>query len=305
MSNTVTPQIRTDAPTPAPGPSPAPPRRNRVTGERRRVRWWHLALIPLCLVWIYPFLWMVSASFKSQKEMLLGGLSLWPKQWTLDNFSRAWAVGRFGDYTINTLIFSAAVVIIMILVSALAGYALSDKNLPGRKTIVGVIVAMMFIPSGYSIIPTFQLVNAIGLQQGLLGAALAQVGPGLTIPVLLYLGFFSGIPKELNEAAQLDGAGYLRSFFSVMLPLASPVTGTVALMTFIGAWNAFLVPLVFTLGQPNLRTLGVGMYNFFGTDTTDWTGLAAGATISIIPIVIVFLFLQKTFVEGISGAVKS
>jgi raffinose/stachyose/melibiose transport system permease protein len=119
------------------------------------------------------------------------------------------------------------------------------------------------------------------------------------------MGFFNGIPSELREAATLDGAGYLRTFFSVMLPLAQPVTGTVVLMNFIGAWNAFLVPLVFTLGNPELRTLGVGMYNFFGTDTTDWAGLAAGATISVVPIVIVFLFLQKSFVEGVAGAVKS
>lgn len=279
--------------------------RRGTSAAAKRARWWHLILIPLSLVWVYPFLWMVSAAFKSPREMLLGGLHLWPKEFTLDNFVRAWTVGRFGEYTMNTLTFSIAVIVIMVVVSALAGYALSDSKLPGRKVVMGVLVAAMFIPHGYTIIPVFMLVNSIGLQDGLLGAAIAQAAPGLVVPVLLYVGFFAGLPKELREAAVVDGAGYLTTFRAVMLPLASPVTGTVILMNFIGAWNSFFIPLVFTLGRPDLRTLGVGMYNFFGTDTTDWTGLAAGATISTVPIIIVFLFLQRSFVEGIAGAVKS
>ncbi|TDE94227.1 carbohydrate ABC transporter permease [Occultella glacieicola] len=289
------------------GPPPGSPRRgrNRVSGQSRRMRWWHLFLIPFCFIWIYPFLWMVTAAFKTPAEMLLGGIGLWPNEWTLDNFVRAWTTGRFGEYTGNTLTFAIAVVVIQVLVASLAGYALREKTLPGRKIVMGVLVAAMFIPHGYTIIPVFQLVNALGLQDGLLGAAIAQAAPGLVVPVLLYVGFFSGIPNELGEAARVDGAGYLRTFRSVMLPLAKPVTGTVVLMNFIGAWNSFFIPLVFTLGRPELRTLGVGMYNFFGTDTTDWTGLAAGASIAIIPIVIVFLFLQRSFVEGIAGAVKS
>lgn len=287
-----------------PDVSPAQPQSRRRIGRRWRWQLWHLFLIPFCFVWIYPFLWMVFSAFKTPQEMLLGGAGLWPKEWTLDNFVRAWTVGRFGDYTLNTIIFSIVVVVLMVVTSSLAGYALS-RPLPGKKAIIGVMVGAMLIPAGYTIIPVFLLVSALHLQNGLVGAALAQAAPGLVVPVLLYMGFFNGIPSELREAATLDGAGYLRTFFSVMLPLAQPVTGTVVLMNFIGAWNAFLVPLVFTLGNPELRTLGVGMYNFFGTDTTDWAGLAAGATISVVPIVIVFLFLQKSFVEGVAGAVKS
>src|SRR5699024_3478614 len=102
---------------------------------------------------------------------------------------------------------------------------------------MGILVTAMFIPHGYTIIPVFELVNSLGLQNGLLGAAIAQAAPGLVVPVLLYVGFFGGIPQELSEAARVDGAGYLRTFFSVMLPLAKPVTGTVVLMNFITSWN--------------------------------------------------------------------
>lgn len=283
-------------------------RQRPKSGPRFRMKWrwqlWHLLLVPFCLMWIYPFLWMVFSAFKTQREMLLGGAGLWPSEWTLENFIRAWTVGRFGDYTLNTVVFSIIVVLLTVVTSSLAGYALS-RPLPGKKLIVGIMVGAMLVPAGYTIIPVFLLVSSLNLQNGLAGAGIAQAAPGLVVPVLLYMGFFSGIPKELREAATIDGAGYLRTFFSVMLPLAKPVTGTVVLMNFVGAWNAFLVPLVFTLGNPELRTLGVGMYNFFGTDTTDWAGLAAGATISVVPIVIVFLFLQKSFVEGVAGAVKS
>jgi ABC-type glycerol-3-phosphate transport system permease component len=285
--------------------SPRPARRGARWWARHRVHLWHLLLIPLCLLWVYPFIWVVSASFKSQREMLLGGLSLIPSKPTLENFARAWNVARFGEYTINTITFSVAVVILVLLVSSTAGYALGRGNVPGRKVIVGVLVATMFIPHGYTIIPVFDLINSLGLSKGLIGAVLAQAGPTHVIQILLFMGYFAGIPQELEDAARIDGAGFLRTFWWVMLPLSRPVLGSVTLFVFISAWNAFFVPLIFTLGDTRLRTLGVGMYSFYGQYTTDWTGLAAGAFISLIPIIIVFICLQKTFVEGLAGAVKS
>lgn len=296
---------RSNETTPSPEvPAPAVAKR-RLGRPRWRFHLWHLLLIPLAFAWVYPFLWMVSTGFKTQNDMYRNGASLIPEEFTLDNFVRAWTVGRFGEYTLNTVIFSVTVVVLVVLVAAPAGWALSRPDLRGRKVLLGLLVVTMFIPSGYTIIPTFVLVNWLGLGNGLLGAALAQAGPSIVVPVLLYVGFFSQVPKELTEAAQVDGAGYFRTFFSVVLPLAKPVTGTVVLMNFVFAWNAFFVPLIFTLGNPALRTLGVGMYGFFGTNTSDWTGLAAAATISVLPVVVVFLFLQRYFVEGIAGAIKS
>lgn len=270
-----------------------------------RVKLWHLFLIPFVIVWIYPFVWMVSSALKSQREMLLGGLSIIPEEFTLDNFTRAWDVANFGAYTLNTVVFSAAVVAVVLLVSSTAGYALGRGKMPGKRFVVGALIATMFIPHGYTIIPVFKLVDTLGLNNGLIGAVLAAAGPAHVVQILLFMGYFAGMPQELEDAARMDGAGYIRIFARVMLPLAKPIMGTVSLFTFISAWNAFMVPLVFTLGRPDLRTLGVGMYSFFGQYTADWTGLAAGACISLLPIIIVFLFLQRTFVEGMAGAVKS
>jgi raffinose/stachyose/melibiose transport system permease protein len=272
---------------------------------RHRVHTWHLLLVPLSLVWIYPFVWVVSSAFKSQREMLLGGLSIIPEQATVDNFVRAWKTANFGAYTINTVVFSVSVVVVVVLVSATAGYALGRGSMPGKRIIVGLLVATMFIPHGYTIIPVFKLVDTLGLNNGLIGAVLAAAGPAHVVQILLFMGYFGRMPQELEDAARIDGAGFFRIFWRIMLPLAKPVVGTVTLFTFISAWNAFMVPLVFTLGRPELRTLGVGMYSFFGQYTADWTGLAAAACISLVPIVTVFLFLQRTFVEGLAGAVKS
>jgi raffinose/stachyose/melibiose transport system permease protein len=130
-------------------------------------------------------------------------------------------------------------------------------------------------------------------------------GAGHTASILLFAGYFSRIPKELEEAAIIDGAGFVTIFWRVMLPLARPVVATVTLLTFLSAWNNFFIPLVFTFSQPDLRTLSVGMLAFVGQHETDWSGMAAGAMISLIPIVTLFLFLQRYYVEGMAGAIKN
>lgn len=119
------------------------------------------------------------------------------------------------------------------------------------------------------------------------------------------MGYFSRIPKELFESAMVDGAGFLTIFLRVMLPLAMPVTATATLLTFLNTWNAFFLPLVFTFSRPDLRTVSVGMLAFSGEYSTDWSGMAAGAVISLAPVVILFFALQRYFVEGIAGAVKN
>jgi ABC-type glycerol-3-phosphate transport system permease component len=303
---TITTDRRPATTPPASVPSPSGRSGNGVAlWFRHRAKLWHVFLLPFCLVWIYPFIWVVSSAFKSQPEMLLGGLSLLPEQPTVDNFVRAWQTANFGAYTVNTIVFSVTVVVIIVAVSSTAGYALGRGRMPGKKIVIGMLIATMFIPHGYTIIPVFKLVDALGLNNGLIGAVLAAAGPAHVIQILLFMGYFAQLPQELEDAARIDGAGFLRTFFQVMLPLSKPIIGTVTLFSFIGAWNAFMVPLVFTLGRTELRTLGVGMYSFFGQYTADWTGLAAAACISLVPIVTVFLLLQRTFVEGIAGAVKS
>jgi ABC-type glycerol-3-phosphate transport system permease component len=264
----------------------------------------HIFLIPLCFFWIYPFLWMLSASFKSQEEMFLSGASLIPDEIITDNYVRAWEGANFAQYTVNTVIVTTATVLIVILVASMAGYALGRGKMPGKRLVVGILIATMFLPKGFTILPIFVLINELGLNNSLAGIILVESGSGNVIAILLFMGYFASIPKELEESAIMDGAGHVRIYWQIMLPLAKPVIGTVAIFNFISTWNSFLVPLVFTLTRPDLRTLGVGIYSFAGEFGTDWAGLAAGSVITILPIIVVFLWLQKYFIEGLAGSVK-
>jgi ABC-type glycerol-3-phosphate transport system permease component len=279
-------------------------RRRRIA---RRAPWWGVVLLltVLAVVWIYPFVWMVSASLKSSLEVFTAGLKIVPQDFAWENYARAWSDAHFGRYMLNTVILTVSTVVIVVVRCALAGYVLGRYRFRGQKVIIGILVATLFVPTGYTIIPIVKLSMELGLLNSLTGMVLALSGAANVSAILIYAGYFRQLPKELEEAATVDGAGFLRTFFQVMLPLSMPVTATVALLTFLATWNAFFLPLVFSFSDPDLRTLSVGMQAFVGENATDWSGMAAAGVISIVPIVALFLFLQRYFVEGIAGAVKS
>ncbi|TDO66557.1 raffinose/stachyose/melibiose transport system permease protein [Kribbella sp. VKM Ac-2571] len=282
----------------------------RTDRQRRllhRLPWWIAALflVGIAVLWIFPFLWMLSASLKDNMEMFAGGLKLWPSKFVWDNYARAWNDAHFGRYLINTVVTTVITVLIVTIRCATAGYVLARYRFRGSKLFLGVLIATLFVPTGYTIIPVVKISMQLHLIDSLGGMILALSGGAYVSAILLYYGYFRQIPRELEEAAVVDGAGFVRIFFSVMLPLAMPVTATVAVLTFITTWNAFFLPLVFTFSRPDLRTVSVGMQAFVGETATDWAGMAAAGVISIVPVVVLFIFLQRYFVEGISGAVKS
>ncbi len=288
----------------------AVPRSHRTTRQRRALRrlpWWLAAtfLVGIAVIWIFPFLWMLSASLKDNMEMFSGGLKLWPDKFVWDNYARAWNDAHFGRYLINTVVVTVFTVVIVTIRCATAGYVLARYRFHGSKVFLGVLVATLFVPTGYTIIPVVKISMQLHLIDSLGGMILALSGGAYVSAILIYYGYFRQIPRELEEAAVVDGAGFFRTFFSVMLPLAMPVTATVAVLTFITTWNAFFLPLVFTFSRPDLRTVSVGMQAFVGETATDWSGMAAAGVISIVPVVVLFIFLQRSFVEGISGAVKA
>ena len=282
-------------------------RRMTAAAVLRRLPWWLAVafLVGVAVLWVFPFLWMVSASLKDNIEVFSAGLSLIPSEFVWENYSRAWKDANFGRYLINTVIVTLWTVVIVTLRSAACGYVLGRYRFRGSKLIMGILLATLFVPTGYTIIPIVQVSLQLGVMNSLTGLILALSGAANVSAILIYAGYFRQLPKELEEAAVVDGAGFLRVFFSIMFPLATPVTATVALLTFLGTWNAFFLPLVFTFGRPELRTVSVGMQAFVGENAVDWSGMAAAGVISILPVVVLFFFLQRFFVEGIAGAVKS
>ncbi|RCK70895.1 carbohydrate ABC transporter permease [Desertihabitans brevis] len=257
-----------------------------------------------CLVWVYPFLWVLSASFKEQGEIFGNGLSLLPETLVWDNYVRAWEQVGFSTYFANSVLITVATVALIVVRSALAGYVLGRCSFPGKKLVIGIFLVTFFLPEGYTIIPITQLTDSLGLLNTHAGVVLGLGAGGHVAATLLYAGYFRSLPGELEESARVDGAGPITIFFRVMLPLAWPVTATVIILQFLTAWNAYLLPLVFTLSQPELRTLAVGMTSFVGEYSTDYTGLAAAAVISLLPVMLVFISMQRHFVDSIAGAVK-
>lgn len=285
------------------GASSAPP------GPRLALKPWrvvlHLSLIALLVLWVYPFIWMLASAFRPSTEVYQEPLRLFSATPTFEHFERAWASANFSRYLLNSVVVTVTTVLLTLFLCATAGFALGRRAFPGRAVLLGLIGATMFLPHGYTIIPVFDLITRMGLNNTLQGVIVALTGTGFILYIFMFTAYFAGLPGELEEAARVDGANVFQLFWMVMLPLAKPIVATVAIFEFMQTWNAFLVPLVLTLTRPDLRVVGVGMYSFFGENQVDWTALAAAASISLLPIIVVFLLFQRYFVEGVAGAIKS
>lgn len=261
-----------------------------------------ILLLGVSFIWLYPFLWPVFSAFKSSKEMYSAGYQLWPQNWTLDNFVRAWDSASFSRYLINSTVYSVASTALAVAVSALAGFSLARYRFPGHRIIGILILAFLFIPTATSILPIFDLIDQIGLLNSMAGVTLALVG-GVGFSTLLFRGFYAALPQDLFDAAALDGAGFLRQF-RLTFPLVKPVIATTAILGFTASWQEYFIPLVFTLGNPDIRTISVGLRAFTQQFSVDLSGFAAGVTLSMLPIIIVFIFFQRYFIDGLAGAIK-
>ena len=265
----------------------------------------YILLAVVAFVWVYPFIWMITASLKTQDEFFASGLSLIPKSLNFENYVRAWNNANFGVYFKNSIIVTVSVVVIVLLATSAAGYVMGRYAFVGKKLIMGIFMASITIPLVFTVIPIYELLKEMGLESNLLGLILAEAGGGHVIFLMLFSSFYGGLPKELEEAATIDESGFMKTYSSIMFPLAKPIMATVVIMQFIWTWNSFLLPLIVTLSKPELRTLAVGLYALRGENVVDWTGIAAGACIAVLPIIIIFVCLQKYFVDGVAGAVKS
>jgi ABC-type glycerol-3-phosphate transport system permease component len=285
---------------------PRPGRRARARFSRRERLWavvMTIVLVPLALAWVYPFVWTLTSSVKSNQE-IFGSVNPFTSVLRIGNYAAAWEQADIGRYFFNTVFVTGFSILIAVTSSALMGYVLGRYRFVGKKVVIAVFALVVFLPEGYTIIPVYDLIERIGLSGSLWGVTLAEAGGVSIISVLLFAGFFGQLPKELEESARVDGAGFLRIFAQVYLPLAKPVTATAVILQFMHSWNDFLLPLVLTLSRPELRTLSVGIYALRDEYFSDWGVMTAASTLALLPIIVLFLFLQRYFVESIAGAVK-
>lgn len=264
----------------------------------------HVALAALGVIYMYPFLWMIASSFKTRGEFFTNGLSLMPQSLKWTNYLEAWTAAKFATYFGNTVLVAVVTTVLVVILTSMAGYALTRSNFPGRMALLGAMLSTMFLPRGYTIIPIFEIIRALNLLNTLWAIILVNTATSMVFNTFLFVGYFTTIPREIEDSARIEGAGFPTLYWRIAIPLAMPMVASVFLLEFIENWNSFFVPLVFTFARPELRTLAVGIYSLVAENSTQWTLLCAAATMSILPTVLLFIFLQRTFVNGVAGAIR-
>jgi len=265
----------------------------------------NVTLLVIGFLDVFPFLWMFGTSFKTNAEYFTQGLSPFPGgAWQFQNYITAWEKANFSQYFVNSVIISAGSTLYILFFGTLAAFAIAVLRPPFEKFLVGTIALLMFLPHGYTIIPLFEIVKLLHLNNSLLGVIVVQSATSITFYTMIIYGFMRTIPKELDEAAVIDGANAWQRYLHVALPLSAPVLSTVGLLRFMGSWNDFFMPLVLTLGNDKLRPLAVGMQAFYSAHSTSWTLVATGASISLVPIILIYIFMQRYFIEAFAGAMK-
>ena len=257
---------------------------------------------------LYPLIYIVFGSFKENAELLRGGTKLLPEKFVLDNYKEAWEKANFARYTLNSVIISLGVMLVTLFATSMSGYVFARKNSRGKELLYSLFVAFMFVNVGsVTLRPLFELAVKLKMNQSLLSVILIAAGTAQTTYIFLVRGFVNTIPKELDEAAMIDGCTFFQIYHMVILPLLKPILATIALLSFRGGWNEYIMPLVFTMSNEKMRplTVGVTMLKNSGDGTAAWNLMFAGATISIVPIVVIYIFSSKHFMSGMTaGAVK-
>ncbi|MDX6261677.1 MAG: multiple sugar transport system permease protein [Kribbellaceae bacterium] len=246
---------------------------------------------------LVPVVMMVLVAFQSDAESMAAQPSFWPSSWHPENLKRAFELVPLGRYLLNTIIFAAGTTLLETVTAALAAYAFARLKFPGRTWLFGIYLATLMIPSQVTLIPQFILVAKL---HGI------DTWPGMILPhaftalgVFLLRQFFLGIPRDYEEAARLDGANRWQAFTRVIVPLAVPAIATLAVFKFIGQWNNLLWPLVIS-NSDSTRTAAVGLQVFQDTNGTQWNLLLMAATITTVPLIVLFFLTQRWFVKGIT-----
>lgn len=251
-----------------------------------------------------PVLWMVSTSLKDRTELFSDPPLLWPESPSFAAFRSVFTDYPFADYITNSLIVVLTATAISLVFSTLAGYGLSRFRFSGRGAFLGFLLLSQMFPSVMLVIPYFKIMKTAGLLDSRLGLIVTYIS--FTIPFCTWMmyGYFKSIPRDLDEAASIDGCGPARTFFTVILPLALPGMVATAVYAFITGWNEYLFALILTNSETQ-KTLPVGIGQLIGQYKVEWNELMAASIYSTIPLMLFFLFLQRYLISSLTaGAVK-
>lgn len=260
-------------------------------------------LILFALYVLVPFFWVVSTALKSQIEIAQDPLGP-PPTWRWENIVQAWKLGHFGRSFLNSVIVTVPIVLLVVSLSCLAGYGLARLKMPGRNFIFYFFLLGLMVPFTGIMIPLFYILRDIGVLGTYWAMILPQTAISLPFGIFFMRAFFSGLPSDLADAAKIDGCNDFGVFGRVMLPLAGPAVAALVVFNFMGAWNAFLLPLIY-MQTESLRPMMVGMMFFTTRYGVDYSMSMAGTLIIMLPIMVVYVIFQRQFIQGLTaGAVK-
>lgn len=263
-----------------------------------------LVLAIAAAVTLFPFYWMLNTSLKPPHEVFLSPPAFASENWTLAAYDTLLRVRPFGRYFLNSLIVSAGSTLLSVVLAALAAYGFTRFHIRGAGVLIVFLLFTKMLPETLLIIPYFRLMSELGLLNTHLALILAYSSFALPFSVWMLIGFFRSIPREIDEAAIVDGASRLAAFFRVILPLARPGLVAVALFTFLISWNAYVWALVLTT-DPGMFVLSVGIANMVGEYRVQWNELMAAAMIAAAPVMVLYALLERHLVSAITaGAVK-
>ncbi|MED4918481.1 carbohydrate ABC transporter permease [Geobacillus thermodenitrificans] len=258
----------------------------------------YVVLVMYAIITLIPFLWALSSSFKTLEEIVSGTMSFVPKQFTLDNYKQIFVEqDLFPRWLLNSVIIAVAVTILNLLFNSMAGYALARLQFPGRKPLFLIILAVLMIPAQVTMIPNYLILK----QLGWLNSYQGMIVPTMINATFIFMmrQFFINFPKELEEAAELDGLGRFGIFFRIVLPLARPALAAQAIFVFMGSWNDFMRPLII-LSDPQLFALPLGLNSFKGQYISYWNYIMAASMVFTLPVLVIYAFFNRYFIKGIS-----
>jgi multiple sugar transport system permease protein len=275
---------------------------SRTPAELGRKALVYALLIVISLLFFVPFIWTVATSFKTLPETAV--FNLIPSEWTTSAWHSVWVDYDFPTYVKNSFFLAIVITLANVFLAGLGGYAFARLRFPGRELLFVLVLGTLMIPDQLRLIPVFVMLTDWRLIGNFSGYILINL---VTATNLFFMRqYFSTIPRDFEEAAKLDGAGYFKTFWRVMLPLALPGLAAITILQFQGTWNDFFWPLIlFGQGNPAHYTVQLGLAEFSLTYQTQWPELAVGSIIAILPILIVFLVFQRYFISGVvSSGVK-
>ena len=264
-------------------------------------RWLVYALfILLAILMLYPLLWLLVNSLKTETQMFEASWSL-PTEYHWENYARAWEFG-IAQYLVNSILVTAASVILVVSISMMAAYALARFQFPGQTVLLLFILGGLMLAPEVSLIPLFRILVSLGIYNTYLALILPYTAFGIPFTTFLLYAYILGLPRELEEAALIDGAGPFGVFWHVIVPLSRPIIASAMLLEAMKVWNEFALTF---LSSDKLKTLPIGILSFVSTLRTEWTVVMAGLVLSAVPMIVLFLLTQRQFIRGLtSGGIK-